>query len=379
MEENDKYQELFQEVYEEIKKENSKLNNVNILISGKSGVGKSTLINTIFGSEISKTGIGKPITDKITMISKKDFPINIYDTVGLELRSLKFDLSSIKKSISKNDIQKLIRKVQSTESKEDDIHVVWYAISGNSARIENPEIDLINWIIDQDIPVIIVLTKCFDLSEAEKLKVEITNLIPDAKKVISTLSTDSEAKEAFGIENLINTTFESLPEGLESAFVHSQVASISIKKRESLKSVTASMAANFGVGFSPVPGSDAPLMMASQTAMIAKITSIFGVDIKKQHIETMLSSILGVYGALIVGKSLSSNLLKVVPGLGTFGGGLISGSVGMIITGALGRAYIELMELIVTDKIDISSIAPEALTDLLISLLPKYLPKQNEI
>jgi len=40
-------------------------NHFNILLVGKSGVGKSTLINGVFDfseNEVAKTGVGKPIT-----------------------------------------------------------------------------------------------------------------------------------------------------------------------------------------------------------------------------------------------------------------------------------------------------------------------------
>lgn len=33
----------------------------NILIAGKSGVGKSSLLNYIFGEEVAETGAGKPV------------------------------------------------------------------------------------------------------------------------------------------------------------------------------------------------------------------------------------------------------------------------------------------------------------------------------
>lgn len=374
MDHKKEYQALFSDTLEKIEEENHKLAKMNILVSGKSGVGKSTLINSVFGDELTETGVGKPITDKINLIAKDDYPIQIYDTVGLELKSIKFDIHSIVKSIAKNDIKKLIQKTQATKEIDDDIHVSWYAISGNSARIEDAEIDLINWIINQNIPVIIVLTKTFDQTEAEKLKQEILSIIPNVVDVITTLAKESDANEAFGIDNLIHKTFEVLPEGIGTAFVHSQSVSIDLKKTESLKIVTASMAANFGIGFSPI-GTDAPLMMASQTAMIAKITSIFGVEIEKNQIETVIASMLGVYGSMIAGKSIAGGLAKLLPGLGTVGGGLISGGVGMIITGALGRAYIELMSLVSVGKVDLSSISSNELTDILVEMFPKYLPQ----
>lgn len=377
MEKSTQYQKLFQDTFNSIQEENKNLKDLNILISGKSGVGKSTLINAIFGDKLSDTGVGLPITDKISLISKDGFPVHIYDTIGLELKSVKMDIHSIGKAVSKNEVKKLIHNVQKTKQDDDDIHVVWYAISGNSARIEEPEIDLIKWIIKHEIPVIIVLTKSFDNVEAQKLKQSILELVPDIEDVVVTLAEDSETKHAFGIDKLINETFKVLPEEIKTSFVHSQAASYELKRKEAIKVVNTSMAANFGVGFVPVDGADGPMMMAAQTAMIGKITSIYGVDIHKNQIETVISSLLGVYGSLILGKSLSSNLLKLIPGLGSVGGGLISGGVGMIITGALGRAYIELMELVLDGKVNLSSATPDEITEILISLFPKYLPKMT--
>ncbi|MDT2808002.1 MULTISPECIES: hypothetical protein [Vagococcus] len=45
----EEYKELFKNAYEEVKKENQNLDYVNLVVAGKSGVGKSTLINSVFG------------------------------------------------------------------------------------------------------------------------------------------------------------------------------------------------------------------------------------------------------------------------------------------------------------------------------------------
>ena len=65
--------------------EKKKMGHVNLVIAGKTGVGKSTLINAAFRENIAETGIGRPVTDEMRLYKKEDFPLRIYDTIGLEL------------------------------------------------------------------------------------------------------------------------------------------------------------------------------------------------------------------------------------------------------------------------------------------------------
>lgn len=58
---------------------------VNILVAGKTGVGKSTLINAVFRGELAKTGSGKPVTQTTQELSRPGHPLTIIDTRGLEV------------------------------------------------------------------------------------------------------------------------------------------------------------------------------------------------------------------------------------------------------------------------------------------------------
>lgn len=59
--------ELIDEMKDNIDNEYQKFTTLNIVVAGKTGVGKSTLINSVFSEKVAKTGYGDPVTE----ISKK--------------------------------------------------------------------------------------------------------------------------------------------------------------------------------------------------------------------------------------------------------------------------------------------------------------------
>ena len=67
----------------------------NVLIIGKSGVGKSSLLNYIFGREMQEVGVGAPVTKveikEFVYPYDEHFEIHIYDTWGLEPSAQKAD------------------------------------------------------------------------------------------------------------------------------------------------------------------------------------------------------------------------------------------------------------------------------------------------
>ena len=78
-------EELARQVIDLIAEKINNLTTLNIIVAGKTGVGKSTLINSVFRENLAETGMGRPITKHMRKIRKKDIPLNIYDTRGLEL------------------------------------------------------------------------------------------------------------------------------------------------------------------------------------------------------------------------------------------------------------------------------------------------------
>lgn len=322
------------------------LKTLNIIVAGKTGVGKSTLINSMFRENLAETGIGKPITQHMRKISKKGVPLNIYDTKGFELgkdaqKEVKKEiLDTIKSGLAGTDVNKAV-------------HCIWYCINTASNRVEPEEIE---WLRDlarentiTEVPIIIVLTQSFSKPNAEAMKNLIEDENLDVVQVIPVLAQDfvvdeEYTKKAFGLDALLAVMTEVLPDELQDTLQNVQRASLKAKKLRAQTAVASATAAAFGEGFSPIPFADCALLIPTQVAMIAGITAIYGLDINKSIITAFVSSALGTGSATIAGQTIASNLLKLVPGAGTVLGGTISGATAGLITTALGEAYILLME-----------------------------------
>ena len=88
------------QVLKKLSREYDSLNKLNIMVLGKTGVGKSTLINSIFGGRVVAAGTGKPVTNNISKVEQEDMPLAVYDTPGLELTG-KNDFDSLSKQLIK--------------------------------------------------------------------------------------------------------------------------------------------------------------------------------------------------------------------------------------------------------------------------------------
>lgn len=212
--------EAYSRLEEEIKKLNEEFNEnfrkPNIVLSGKTGVGKSTLINAVFGRHLAEAGEGKPVSQALKEFNIPDVSVNLFDTKGIELDINERDLS--RKSIV-NEIEK-----RATSSKtEEHMHVMWYCISNESRRIEDVEIE---WIkeFSRYMNVIIVLTQTLDVDnkfqlevEKEFPKIKICRVLAEERELFGGLKIP-----AYGLDSLIDATVKLLPEATKRAFTAAQ-------------------------------------------------------------------------------------------------------------------------------------------------------------
>lgn len=139
----------------------------NIAIIGQTGVGKSSLLNYLFGFDESsgsgaKTGIGRPVTKNGFHqfdVEVKGNRASVYDSWGLEVGKEAEWMQELDHELKKRGVDK---------APADWFHSVFYCIAAAGARIQDADIKIIKKLIDQKYQVSIILTKTDCLSEGEE-------------------------------------------------------------------------------------------------------------------------------------------------------------------------------------------------------------------
>ncbi len=206
----------------------------NIIVAGISGVGKSTLLNAVFGSELAQTGKGRAVTAQMAEYGRVGMPVHIWDTVGLEL-----DAEKTKKSIKA--IKETISEKTMSKDMFDRIHAIWYCINSATHKYQAAESEFIKELYSMGVPFIIVLTQCIEEQEevddfAEIIKRINREMGMEGIEIVQVCAMEYKMRgftlPAFGLDDLVDATMRKLPHFIKSGFAAAQRVSKNQKRNQ---------------------------------------------------------------------------------------------------------------------------------------------------
>lgn len=308
-------EEKLQKSFEEYKKN---LKKPSILIAGPTRVGKSSLINKIFGEEVAKKDNALPVTDSVEKYEKDNVGVILYDSPGCEIGNIE-------------QFEKEVINIR------EPIHLVWYCINATKNYEENDNITIKKFRDKWDVSVI--LTNC-DIASEERIKKLKEKIKEDFNDIDIYIVSSTVEHKIFKeeLQRLISDSIRKLPDNLKDAFISAQKINLDKKWDRAHGVIMQHLAGAAIVPFNPIPFSDAPILIANQMGMIARILYIYDLGGLKNILEGGAGG--GIIGQLIsmLGKSLAGNILKLLPGIGTIAGGLINAAVAGLLTLSLGEA-----------------------------------------
>ena len=196
-----------------------KINYLTVMLLGKSGVGKSTLINSFLKlsqKEKAKTGTGNFQTIDIKSYQSNSLPfLRLVDTRGIEL-NVKYGADAIKK-----DAENFIQNQMSSNNINNFVHCFWYCITGN--RFEKAEMELLTALRgsygENKIPIIIVYTQATDDNTIEEMASHIKESHIDGEfiKVLAERKklTNGNYLNSFGLSELLSETLKKCKKALK--------------------------------------------------------------------------------------------------------------------------------------------------------------------
>lgn len=321
------------------------LGRFNLAIFGKTGTGKSTLVNAIFGEDVAATGTGRPVTTGLDYYVHPNGVLGVYDSRGFETGEAGDRILA-----ALSDLVEGTRQAAALEQ----IHAAWYTVRWSDRRFEDHQAAFVRRLHDLGLPVIFVLTQVprnaqgeihaeaiefaqyiagLGLPLAAGGRVYLTNAKPDP--FLGTV--------VFGLQELLDATFETIPEAATAALSAAQQLDWGRKRQAAKKIIAASAASAMATGATPIPFSDAAILVPLQIGMIAKLTAAYGSRMQSAQLASLVGSLMMASGATTAGRWMVSSLLRVVPG-GQPAAMVISGTVAASMTTAMGWAWVSVLE-----------------------------------
>jgi uncharacterized protein (DUF697 family) len=316
----------------------------NLAVFGKTGVGKSTLVNAIFGRDVAATGVGQPVTKGLVYHRHPDGFLGLYDSEGFETGT------------SGDAIVAGLRRLVAdhrTRAVDEQIHAVWYLVRWSDRRFEKAQELFVRELDALGLPVVMVMTQVPSrdgkvhpdaLEFAEYIQSQGLPLRPHGRVVLTNaLSDPFTSSPVFGLQTLLDDTYDVTPAVAENALTAAQVLDMGRKKKVVAAIINQAVAVAAGVGATPIPFADAALLVPNQVTMIARITAAYGLPPNRSKALAAAGAVVLTGGATMAGRYVVTSLLKFVPG-GALAGSAISATVAGALTKTVGHAWARVCE-----------------------------------
>lgn len=316
----------------------------NLAVFGKTGVGKSTLVNAIFGRDVALTGVGRPVTKGLVYYRHPDGFLGLYDSEG-------FETGTAGDAIV-DGLRRLVGEYRQG-SVDLQIHAAWYLVRWSDRRFESAQEQFVRELAGLGLPVIVVMTQVPTRDgqvhpDAREFAEYIEGLglpIRAGGRVVLTNARmdDFSGSPVSGLQDLLDATYDVVPEAVAGALTAAQVLDIGRKKARVATIINQAVAVAAGIGATPIPFADAALLVPNQVTMIARITAAYGLPPNRSKAFAAAGAVVLTGGATMAGRYAVTSLLKFVPG-GMVAGSAISAAVAGTLTKAVGLAWSRVCE-----------------------------------
>lgn len=229
------------------------LGRFNLAIFGKTGTGKSTLVNAIFGQDVAATGTGRPVTTGLDYYVHPNGILGVYDSRGFETGEAG---DRILKALE--DIVSASRGGEASAQ----IHAAWYTVRWSDRRFEEHQGAFVRRLHDLGLPVLFVLTQvpCNTQGQIHEEALEFARYVAAQGLPLAgegrVFLTNAKADPflgtvVFGLQELLDATFDTIPEVAVAALSAAQQLDWGRKRQAAKRIIATSASSALATGATP--------------------------------------------------------------------------------------------------------------------------------
>ena len=337
------------------------LGHFNLVLFGKTGVGKSTLINAIFGVDVAKTGNGRPVTTDLYEHEVPGSPLRLLDTKG-------FEVGDSSEALIKQ-MRHVIEQRRGLPIAEQ-VHAVWYCVRAGDRRFEDQQAAFVEELSKLGLPILLVLTQVAARHVGHSLEIDPESkalaedissrqlpTVPGGRPLMTNaIANDWRGEPAHGLQELLDATFRVVPEAVKAALTAAQKIDAERKRQEAAKVIRLAMAASGAAAAVPIPFAQSAVIVPIQAMMMARISVVYGQSMTSAVAAGLAARALLSQGVGYAAKAAVRALLTWIPGFGA-GAAVVQASVAVTFTWAVGEAWQRVLEALLRDGKTLSDLS----------------------